>query len=499
MGREKLHLKLQGQEFTLDDIEFPQIQVRTGEVRDIDLTTKLTERITLRTPLISAPMDSVTGHKMAILMAVLGGIGVIHYNFLTIEDQMKEVTRVRRFEAGFVKDPLVLGQEATVGDVLRESEKNGFCSYPITEDGTLDSRMVGLIKKTDIRHREEDLEAKVTEVMTPRDQLIVADRKDTLDINDLRAANAVLRKHNLETLPIVDGDRVVALVTDRDLRTDAKYPLATKDSNKQLKVFVAVESRLEAAKERILAARAAGASGIVVDSRSVYPAHYQIAEWTKLNTPELDVIVGNIVMPEGIETAMEAAGEYIDAFRIGMGTGEVCTSTELLGLGRPMGSALYDIDQAVRRYRQKLGRHIGIIADGGIKYPVHIIGSLMLGANAVMMGSGLAGFEESPFEAVYDEESKQMVKKVRGMGSAAVIRERAGSNRYDVNGLQPDERFPEGKEKKIPYKGPGEGHIKLLFAGVRQGIQGLGHRNLAELYGDGYIIPYVRADSKGTL
>lgn len=498
MLREKLHPKLQGEEFTLDDIEFPLLKVPGFELGEVDITTQLTQGIILKTPLISSPMDRVTGYKMAILMALSGGIGAIHFDFPTIGAQMEEVERVRRFEAGFVKNPVVLGKDATIADVFQNAKEHGFYSYPITEDGTLESPMVGLVKKTDVRYRE-DLAAKVAEVMTPKDRLIVAHRKDTLDINDIRAANAKLRSCNLETLPIIDDEyKVVALVTDRDLQMDAQYPMATKDDNKQLKVLVAVESRLETAKARIKAARDAGAAGIIVDNRNIFRSHIEISRWVKKEVPELDVILGNIVMPEVAKTVLDEAGDCIDAFRVGIGTGEVCITTELLGLGRAMGSSLYDIDQVVKEYRRQTGKFIGIIADGGIKSPAHIVGALMLGANCVMMGSELAGLAESPSKEEYDP-ARGYVKTIRGMGSAGAIAERPGANRYMVTEVAPQLRYAEGIEKKIPYKGPGEPYLNLLFAGVRQAMHGLGHRNLDELYRDGYIIPNVKATSKGTL
>ncbi|MBI4036919.1 IMP dehydrogenase [Candidatus Daviesbacteria bacterium] len=494
----KLHPSLKNTEFTLDDIIFPPLKIPNFEWSDVDLSTKLTKNITLKMPLVSAPMDTVTEHKMAILLALFGGIGVIHYNFSTIEDQIKEVEKVRRFEAGFVKNPVVLSKNNTVGDVFQKEEETGFLSYPITEDGTLDSPMVGIITRHDIRY-QEDLDKKLEAVMTPKDKLIVADKKKTLDKNDIKAANLILRTNNIDILPIVDGKfHVVALVTDRDLSLDKRYPLATKDGNKQLKVLVAVESRLKLAQERIIRAKEAGASGVVIDARNIFGDHLEIAKWVKQNAPGLDVILGNVVSADVVTLVMKQAGKYIDGFRVGIGGGEVCTTTESLGIGRSLANAIFEVDQALKVYRKKFG-HLGIIADGGIKSPHHIVGALMLGANAVMMGSMLAGLDESPIRAEYDPARGYMVKTVRGMGSAEVMRERAGSNRYMVSNISPTERFPEGIKKVVAYKGSGADYLKMLFAGVRQAMHGLGHKNLLELYRDGYIIPAQRASSKGSL
>lgn len=504
MAREKLHPSLKHSEFTLDDISFPPLKIPDFEARDVDLSTRLTDRLTLRIPLMSSPMDTVTEHQMAILMALQGGIGVIHYNFPTIEDQMKEVTRVRKFEAGFIRNPVVLGKDISVGKVFEEAEKHGFFSFPITEDGTLETKMIGIVTRRDVRH-QEDMSLNITAVMTRAENLKVAHRRDTLDINDIRLANKLIRDFNLDTLPIIDDDfKIVALVTDSDLAKDKRYPLATKDNNKQLQVLVAVESRLEAAKERIKAAAEFGAAGIVIDARNIFVDHLQIAKWVKHEAPELDVIIGNAVTFEVIDSAMKEAGDSIDAFRIGIGGGEVCISTESLGIGRPLGSSIFEtsraVDEAVKKYCKDSHRHVGVIADGGVKmYPAHIVGALMLGADVVMMGSELAAMTESPRPEQWDPDSNQLVKYVRGMGSAEVMQERAGGNRYMVDKTSFLNRFPEGKKKQIPYKGDGEDHIKTLFMGVKQAFHGLGHRTIEDLQRDGYIIPFRRAASKGSL
>ncbi|MFH0937326.1 MAG: IMP dehydrogenase [Candidatus Daviesbacteria bacterium] len=498
MAKSKLHQSLLDSEFTLDDIVFPPLEIPNFEWKDVDLTTKLTKNLTLKSPLMSSPMDTVTGSEMAILMALLGGIGVIHYNFPTLEDQIREVEKVRRFEAGFVLNPVVLNKNATVGTVFEAADKNGFFSYPITLDGTLKTPMIGFVTRRDVRY-QEDLGKSVLEVMTPKAKLIVAHKRNTLDKNDIRAANKIIRDHNLDTLPIVDDQfRVVALVTDSDLSKDEKYPVATKDQNQQLKVLVAVESRLKTAQERIMAAKAAGASGIVVDARNIFQDHLEIAKWSKKHAPDLEVILGNVVTKEVVVEAMKYVGKFIDAFRIGMGTGETCVTTESLGLGRSLGSAVYEVAQALIPFKKKFG-HIGLIADGGIKTPHHIVGALMLGSDCAMMGSELAGLEESPIRAEYNSERQQMIKTVRGMGSVEAIREKAGANRYMVTETAALDRFPEGIKKTIAYKGAGEPYLKMLIAGIRQAFHGLGYKNIGQLQTKGIAYLGRKAISKGTL
>lgn len=494
MKRKKLPPSLLQTEFSLDDIVFPPLKIPNFEWNQVDLTTKLTERITLKTPLISSPMDTVTGAKMAILLALQGGIGVIHYNFPTIEDQMREVEKVRRFEAAFIRNPVVLGKNDTVGTVFENASHYGFFSFPVTEDGTLKTKLIGFVSRRDIRY-QENMDLNIQKVMTPRQRLITANKKDTLDKNDVRAANKIIRENNLDTLPVIDDkNRIVAIVSDSDLSKDKRYPLATKDENKQLKVLVAVESRLETAKERIKMASQVGACGVVIDARNIFKDHLQIAKWTKKEFPKLDVILGNVVTEEVVSLALADAGKAIDAFRVGIGTGEVCTTTESLGIGRALGSALYEIDAVVKKSKFN---HVGIIADGGIKTPRHIIGAITLGASAVMLGSMLAGLEESPISADYDTERDRLVKRVRGMGSSEAIRERAGSNRYMVSQNLISNRFPEGITKTIPYRGSGEEYLQMLITGIRQAMHGLGHHNLQELYNDGYVVPAKKATSKG--
>lgn len=494
MAKQRLDPYLQTNEFTLDDVIFPPRKIPDFEVSDVDLTSNLTKRIKLKMPLVSSPMDTVTGAGMAILMALQGGIGTIHLN-QTIEDQMAEVERVRRFEAGFVTTPKVLAKDATVGVVYQEAEENGFWSYPITEDGTLNTRMVGIITHRDVRFLE-DMSQGISEVMTPLEKVISIKVSKTNGLTDIKPANQLLRKHNIDTLPVVDGGfKIVALVTDSDLSKNEAYPLATKDKNHQLKVLVAVESRLTSARDRIIAARDAGASGIIVDSRNIFVDHLEIAKFTKKHAPQLDVILGNVVEADVIRQVIKEIGKYIDAFRIGMGTGEVCTTTESLGLGRAMGSALRDIcDELIKNGNG----HIGIIADGGIKSPAHIVGALILGATTIMMGSWLAGFDESAASMV-DREDGGIGKRVRGMGSLSALAQRAGASRYNVSQASLQDRYPEGIEKVIPYVGPGERKIRDLYNGVRQAMHGLGHKNIADLQKNGFMRHYIRAASKGTL
>jgi IMP dehydrogenase len=498
----RLHPSLQTTEFTLDSIIAAPQQLVNVQINQIDLTTHLTRRTTLQLPIISSPMDTVTGHKMAILMARLGGIGVIHQNYPTIEDQMKEVEKVRRYEAGFVKNPIVISLNATLADVRTLELQYGFSSFPVTKDGTLNTPLVGLItnKDTQLYDHPEDGKRLVRELMTPREKLIVGQASVTTKKDNIRAANKIIRERKLDTLPIVDkNDLVVALVTRSDMLKNQHDTLATKDANKQLKVYVAVDSLPQKAFLRVEAAVAAGASGIVIDSRGMYLSHLETAKFAKKLNPELDVIVGNVVDGAAVKEAMEQGGRYIDAFRMGMGTGDICITSEQLGLGRAAGSATRDVVAALAPFRRRYG-HVGVIVDGGIKIPWHIIASLGLGADAVMMGTELAGLDESPSVEQWDPEMQRQAKTVRGMGSQEVIMERFGGggvSRYDLYDIVPEERFVEGISKKVPFKGSGERFVKRLFAGVKSGFQGLNSQNVEQLRQKIYFLPRVVATTKG--
>ncbi|PIP23242.1 MAG: IMP dehydrogenase, partial [Candidatus Nealsonbacteria bacterium CG23_combo_of_CG06-09_8_20_14_all_38_19] len=214
----KLHPDLQNKEFWYKDITLIPNRLPDFERDEVDLTMNFTKRITLKTPFVSSPMDTVTEAPMAILMALMGGIGVIHYNFSTIDEQIEEAKRVKRFQAGFVFNPVVLSPENTIRDVYKVNDKYGFFSIPITEDGTLNSKLVGIVTRRDVRYRE-DMEAKLKDVMTPRERLVIVKKSETIDKNNLSLAVGILRRHNLDTLPVInDEEKVVALVTDSDIR-----------------------------------------------------------------------------------------------------------------------------------------------------------------------------------------------------------------------------------------------------------------------------------------
>src|SRR3989344_4334662 len=292
----KLHPQLKNKEFSYKDITLVPYRLPDFEREEVDLTAFFTKKIKLKTPIVSSPMDTVTESRMAILMALFGGIGVIHYNFSTIEEQLDEARKVKRFEAAFVRNPICLGPDNTVGDVYKINEEYGFFSTPITEDGTLNSKLIGIITHRDVRYLEK-MNVPLKKIMTPKEKLVTAHRKNTLDKNDIYEVNRIIKKHNLDTLPIVDDKfRLVALVTNSDLQKNYNFPLATKDNNKQLRVFIAIESRMELAEKRVKQAVEAGfgIDGVVVDAGIIYRKQLEIAKSIKKNFPELEVVLGNV-------------------------------------------------------------------------------------------------------------------------------------------------------------------------------------------------------------
>jgi len=491
----KLHPDLQNKEFWYKNITLIPNRLPDFEREQVDLTTHFTKKIILKTPFVSSPMDTVTEAEMAILMALMGGIGVIHYNFSTIDEQIKEVEKVKRFEAGFVFNPIVLSPKNTIQDVYNIAEKYGFFSTPLTEDGTLNSRLVGIVTHRDVRYRN-DMKTKLKEVMTSRGKLIVGKKSETVDKNDLNAANKIIKENNLDTLIVVDEtDKITALVTDSDIRKNEQFPLATKDENKQLKTFIAVESRLALAKERIGKGAVAGVDGIVVDASVVFKEQLEIAKFCKDNFPELEVVLGNVDSAPMVEKIIKEVSQYCDALRVGIGPGAACITQQELGTGRAQASAVWDCTQTAKRLESQYG-FVPIVADGGIKAldvvdqdvtkPGDITKALALGAKTCMMGSLLAGLDESPGQAEFDYEENMMVKKYRGMGSLEAM-ERRGAVRYAVDKVKT--RIAEGIVTKVPYRGSGYDFIPKLIIGVKQSLQKQGFKDVKQLQEEADIRP----------
>lgn len=498
-----LHPDLQVAEFSLDSILIaPDCIPESRGLNQIDLSVQLSPTLRIKRPFVSAAMDRVTRARMGILLGNHGGISCIDFN-LPIDEQADEVRTVRKDRSAVILEPVVVSPQTTIQQAFELAAELGFSSFPITENGKRDSRLIGMVTSKDLESAK-DILSSVESVMTPRAELVVAHRKDTLDTGSIKPANDIIREKKLNILPITDDkDHIVGLVARKDIKKNDDSPYATKDANKQLKVLVAVESTLSHAAPRIEATAEAGACGFVIDSRNLYGEYALIARFIKEHYPETTVIVGNVVSANAVRQAVETAGRFIDVFKVGIGTGEVCTTSEDMGVGRAMGSSLRDIAYFLRENNLP---HT-LIADGGIKTAGHIGKALALGATAVMMGSVLAGFEESPTEKIWKDD--RFVKEIRGMGSYEAARERAGRSRYMASNSEAV--YEEGTRKTTAYKGPGGPHLEHYALGLQKILQAVDCMTVDEFQRVPTIedveagrrkyilVPAVPAASKGTL
>ncbi len=432
---------------------------------DANTTARLSRRVTLNVPLVSAAMDTVTEARMAIAMARIGGVGVLHRN-LSVEDQAQQVDMVKRSEAGMITNPVTCGPDATVADVDRLCARFRISGVPVTSpDGVL----VGIVTNRDIRF-VTDHGRRVSDVMTQM-PLITApvgvSRDDALSL---------LMRHKVEKLPLVDeAGKLCGLITVKDFTKSDEYPLATKDSAGRLVVGAAVGVG-EDAKRRAQALAEAGADVLVVDTAHGHaqPVLDMIRE-VKANT-KVDVIGGNVGTRAGAQAIIDAGA---DGVKVGVGPGSICTTRVVAGVGVPQVTAIYEAAQAAR------AAGVPVIGDGGLQHSGDIAKAIAAGADTVMLGSLLAGCEEGPGEMVFIH-GKQY-KLYRGMGSLGAMRntERGGSyskDRYfqdDV--LREDKLVPQGVEGQVPYRGPLAAVANQLVGGLRAAMGFCGARTIADL------------------
>ncbi len=424
--------------------------------RDVDITTQLTQKIKLNIPIISAGMDTVTESRMARAMAREGGIGVIHKN-MSIAKQAMEVDRVKRSEHGIITDPIYLSKEHTVEEALEIMARYHISGIPIIE-GT---KLIGIITNRDIRF-ETDFTKKINDVMT-KDRLITAPVGTTLD-----EAKKILAKYKIEKLPLVDENfNLKGLITIKDIEKGIKYPNSAKDINSRLLVAAAIGISEDTFK-RVQALVESKVDVIVVDTAHGHSLGVlRTVEKLRNLYPDLEIIAGNVATAEGTRDLIKAG---VDAVKIGIGPGSICTTRVVAGIGVPQLTAIYDCAQEAAK------DNIPVIADGGVKHSGDIVKALAAGASVVMIGSLLAGTEESPGEVeIYQGRS---YKVYRGMVSLGAMKD-GSVDRYFQENLK--KLVPEGVEGRVPYKGSVADMIYQLVGGIRAGMGYTGCKNVEEL------------------
>lgn len=414
--------------------------------RDVKLATRLTKTITLNLPLISAAMDTVTESRLAIALAQEGGIGILHKN-LSINAQAIEVAKVKRFESGVVKDPLVVPPDMLVLDVIHLQRQYGISGLPVVENG----KVVGIVTNRDLRF-ETNLAQPVKNIMTPRERLVTVKEGATLD-----QAQALIHKHRLERVLVVnDKFELAGLITVKDIQKAKDHPLASKDTQGRLRVGAGIGVGTDNM-ERAAALIEAGVDCLVVDSSH---GHAQgvldMVKAVKVRYPNVSVIGGNVATGEGARALVDHGA---DCVKIGVGPGSICTTRIVTGVGMPQITAVSEAATAL----EKLG--IPCIADGGIRYSGDVAKAIAAGASAVMMGSMFAGTDEAPGEIeLYQGRS---YKSYRGMGSLGAMQKGSSDRYFQENIVNADKMVPEGIEGRVPYKGPVNAIITQMMGGLR--------------------------------
>jgi IMP dehydrogenase len=449
----------------------------------VDVTTKLTRNIRLSVPLVSAAMDTVTESRLAIAMAQQGGLGVIHKN-LTIDEQASEVDRVKRSESGMIVDPITLSPSHRIYEALDLMKKYSISGVPITEDGSKEGRLVGILTNRDLRF-ETNVTRAISEVMT-REPLFTVPVGTTLD-----AAREILHRHKVEKLLVVDRDfRLKGLITVKDIQKAVKYPNASKDSLGRLRCGAAVGTAPDTV-ERADALVAANVDVLVVDTSHGHSQKVlDIVRQLRRRFPGVDLVAGNVATAEGTE-ALIALG--VDAVKVGIGAGSICTTRIIAGIGVPMVTAVMDCARAAAPH------DIPIIADGGIRFSGDITKAIAVGASATMIGNLFAGTDESPGEIILYQ--GRSFKEYRGMGSIGAMR-RGGRDRYfqdEFNLETPgssEKLVPEGIEGRVAHKGSVAAMVHQLVGGLRAGMGYCGARNIPALQRDARLIRITPAGAR---
>lgn len=465
------------QTLTFDDVLLVP-QASSLLPKDAVLKTKLTNDILLNLPFLSSPMDTVTEHKMAIAMALAGGLGVIHKN-MSIAAQADEVKKVKRFENGFIEDPITVGPNAPIADVVKIRETHGYKKVPVVDRG---GKLLGLISDVDY-FMPDHKKTLVKKRMVLKKHLIVGRAGMTLE-----QANKMIHDHRLRVLCIVDQHgRLTGMVTRRDIEKNIQYTEAVKNNLKQLRVGAAIGVG-KSGMERAEALVGAGADAIIVDTAHGHSnGVIETVRDVKKRWKDAQVIGGNIATAEAARALVDAGA---DAVKVGIGPGSICTTRIVAGIGVPQLSAILEVARGVAKFKKK----VPVIADGGIKSSGDIVKALAAGASCVMMGNMFAGTDETPGRVEF--RSGQMFKVYRGMGSIDAMEE-GSKDRYGQGDVSEKKKFvPEGVSGRVAYKGPVDRMLYQLAGGLRSGMGYVGAKTILELQKNAHFITISNSSLK---
>ena len=463
--------KLKYKALTFDDV---LLLPRYSDIlpSDVNISSSLTKNISLKMPLLSAAMDTVTESRMAISLAEAGGIGVIHKNN-SIEDQAQEVKTVKKYESGIVRDPVTITSTSSIGELKKLTSELSISGMPVVDDGKLQ----GIVTGRDFRYAE-DMDSDVASIMTPLNKLVT--------VNEGFSQNDVMQlmyKNRIEKILVVDANNdLTGLVTMKDIEKSAQHPNATKDESGRLRVAAAIGTE----KNTLIRAEAlfkAGVDVFVIDSAHGHSKNViKTIKAVKDAFKGVEIIGGNIATPDAALELMKAG---VDAVKVGMGPGSICTTRIIAGIGVPQVTAILEIKEALKK------SNVNIIADGGIRFSGDIAKAIAAGADSVMLGSLFAGTEEAPGKIELFQ--GRSFKTYRGMGSIGAMTERNDANRYLQENVESDKLVPEGIEGRVPYKGLVINVINQLEGGLRQSMGYIGCKDIDEMQQQSQFIEITNA------
>ena len=434
--------------------------------------TKLTKKITIKVPLVSAAMDTVTESRMAIALAEVGGIGIIHKNN-SIEEQVSQVKTVKKYESGVVRDPITIESDKSIGELIQLTTELNISGMPVVDNNELK----GIVTSRDFRYAD-NMDALVSSIMTSFDQLITVVEGTPQD-----SVKKLMHENRIEKVLVIDKSGALSgLVTMKDIEKSAEHPDATKDDSGSLMVGAALGTGSDTL-ERAKVLSEAGVDVFVIDSAHGHSKNVvDTIKMVKKEFSNIDVIGGNVATPEG---ALELVNAGADAIKVGMGPGSICTTRIIAGIGVPQITAILDIKEVIK------DKDVGIIADGGIRFSGDIAKAIAAGADSVMLGGLFAGTEEAPGKVELFQ--GRSFKTYRGMGSIGAMTERQDANRYMQEDLDSEKLVPEGIEGRVPYKGLVINVINQLVGGLRQSMGYIGCKTIEAVHKNSEFIEITNA------